>query len=521
MSSSGSQSAGEGITDEQASEPLRWLGERFSTGTGKVRDAISKWGTTFTEFSAESALQKIGGLGAGMARAAHILRSPQAAMAQLEYANERTYLTEANSDLAALEKNEGPSLLGVEGCGAQAVMDRVVAHAQAAGKFETVSGEATPGKLTRKDLERLVRVGEGVYRAIYADRGQDVAHLTLPGSERPLASPYTCKALAWFLAAQAAKQDVVASLSSKGNAQGRSDLESPHTWVMKDPGGRLHAFLKAVPTAAPRLSDYMAAHSLSPKASRWDRLFGADRRQQGAIEDYQSTFPGAGGSLHFDQLAASKDSSNEPELFIRFDKAGRPPCFASSGGSSGDSGGPGTLLRFFAAFGRNMDHFMQPRKAGTNDAIPLSDDLNNQFKTLIQDAVTSKICGEDALPFAKGAVKYDLPFLKKALEHLEQRAKDEIVGIDVLRKQNFFSLAMRSTESEAKMRAIEARCGLLLQKIQEEERHMRTHDHIARRGSEVHLLLEPGDTALGSTTPGCDETVSEQDDTDDVFAPNL
>lgn len=498
------------------------LERTVATGSGQARSQTLSGLGGFLKSGIGMGAKVVGGL---MAGAAGLAMSPlllltdgasrlaAARMTVREHGREMAYVKANCGSLDALRARMDPAKCQFGEVATsrftkkhEAVMKKIVDHARRTGKLAEEGARPAPGKLSRLELQRLVEVGEGVFNLLQETKPGAIKDLKMPGADRPrpLASQYTAKALAWFLMAQAAYKDVQNGVEatpaasagpsqlrsadfetqgSRGQSRGRvSNMATKGAFFIADPGNRMYEFLNSVPTSGPRMSSHVADRS---DASAKHKILGFipyGNPEQKGIEDYQSTFPGEGGTLMFDKL--KPEGSSEPSLFVKFEGAGCPPYFVSGVNEKRSE----KVMRFFAANSRNVDHIFNFAKTRNSRLAEDSSQVNRHehvykgllkagvadpFKSLIKDAYRQGIVDGDAAFLTKGMKQYGLAFVVDAVKRIKNSACE-------------LEQAMHPGAT-----AIGQRCEALLETIREENERLGTDERIGRRGAEVHLRIDP------------------------------
>lgn len=352
-----------------------------------------------------------------------------------------------------LREAAGPSRFGAD---LEGVMHLVEQHAAQTGK-----------RLSPQELRQLVTVGEAVALRVQSpkDEGRYQQNLTFDG--RPLATPYTAKALAWYMMARAAHQDLqrearmtaleqdirgaiheaetTTSPARKSAAERRvselgleldklasaKDRTTQGAFIMKDPDNRIYRFLGAVPTCAARMSTHVGGRSAAKANHRIMGLFEYGSPGQKGIEDYQSTFPGPGGAMLFDSLRAGL--SGQAELYVKFESAGCPALYQGAV----KEGAVDRAVRFFAAIRRNVEHsinFTKTRSVKKGAVDPserhehaykgaLRKKVGDPFKKLVSRAVRLGVVGGSAQAFSDHMKEHGLHFVKDAVDQILANAQ--------------------------------------------------------------------------------------------------
>lgn len=361
--------------------------------------------------------------------------------------------------------------------------------------------------VTEDELREWVAAGERITRAL--EHQQPGAKLEIPdaagGTVEIKPCVYTARALAWFVAAQTARQDV--ERENLGNVGGISDLTMSGSSVMKDPGNRIYNFLMAAPTCAPRMSTHFADRQDGGRMhwiGWWIPAF--TKKEQHGIEDYCSKMPGPGGTLLFEKLRPS-GQSGDPELFVKFESAGCPPYFFAH---EPHHTWTDRILQLKHAFARNKHHahsFEKSTKAEPAEVAPQNtvtppdgagspglvevahqEHVYKGYLKKIADTFRNVIAESarlDRLPLKRsdspysekelmsGLKKRGLPFVKSILgqmqEQLEFRPQEDDEADKLSKEVN--ALLNTIKEAEAILGAVSHRHG------------------IERRGAETHLSL--------------------------------
>lgn len=379
---------------------------------------------------------------------------------------EKRYVQANQTLVHALRTPQGKSIANN-----QAVMDRLHAHSQLTGK-----------QLTRQELHDMVVTGENIAKGLQdpaTTSGTPPLQLTIDGSQLAVPSnTFTARALAWYMMASAASQDVLRNALGDTST---SDMTTSGSYIMKDPGHRIYDFLNNAPTSAARMSTHYEErvdHGNEHYVLGFVPTFGAKVAQRG-IEDFRSRMPGQGGTMLFDKL--KPDSNGTPELFVKFESAGCPPYFNSeSHHGLGDK-----FMRFFASLDRNIHHvanFNHSQKAGAGEApstitrqehmykgtlAPAFEAVKSLFDTAINSGVASR---DEASGVARSMKKFGVSAGLEVARHIADEAK-------ALKNEMLYAKAL-SVESTILDEM--TRLGLA------SDQH-----GIARRGAEVHITLNP------------------------------
>ncbi len=385
----------------------------------------------------------------------------------------------------ALAQPPDPSHLGTDNPYAR-VIGKLVAHGKGNG-------------VTEAEVKEWVVAGENIARALQAQRPGEPPRLqTATGPVDLRSCVYTVRALAWYVAAQTARQDV-AREDAGGKAATISDLTKSGACVMKDPGNRIYDFLRSAPSCAPRMSTHFADRQDGGRMHWVGGLIPTfTKKEQHGIEDYCSKMPGAGGTLLFEKLRPSGDSP-EPELFMKFESAGCPPFF-------GDAEPHHTLtdrvLQLWYAGQRNLRHtfnFHASTKAETDrtlpaaageglQEIPRQEHVHKGYLAPVRDgykAVLAAAKDLDLLPYKDPGVRYSRDQLVSGMK------KQGLPFVkDVVEKMSFEASAM--TDRTPQVEVLVAQLAALERSIADMEADLGAVSNaygIQRRGAETHLSL--------------------------------
>lgn len=380
-----------------------------------------------------------------------------------ELRNEQIFAARHSPMIDALAQPLSPNSLSEN----PEVLDKLTEHAVAMGR-----------PLERADIQKLVATGENIARALNNIDTPDALRQLQEGHGvdwdngrdgfRINSNLYTTRALSWYMAANAANQDL---------APGRPDdaygsLPSNGAFIVKDPDNRIHTFLSQAPTCASRMSSHVAERSATTDKHWVGGFLPSGKLAQKGIEDFRSCLPGQGGALLFDKL-------KDQELYVKFESVGTPSYFGRSESHEQSSG----LGRFFHAIARNFKHsinFAQSR--GTDGATEgrrqehvykgrLEETIYEPFKDLINTArdvhpdykeMLGKKCDSSLVK------KWGLPFIESTATALRDWPVDN---------------------SEPDPRIAEM-AHTLLENIDVEKQKLGGTEHgIERRGAEVHLNI--------------------------------
>ncbi|MES2634749.1 MAG: hypothetical protein V4669_17400 [Pseudomonadota bacterium] len=276
--------------------------------------------------------------------------------------------------------------------------------------------------VTRSEIEQMVAMGENIAAALQHSDGT----LPLFFNGYPVTSnTYTARALAWYMMATAASQDL--DRTSEGLHAGTSDMVSAGSILLKDPGGKIYGFMNSAPTACSRMSSHFAERTLPGEKHKVLGLIPTGKPRQRGIEDYASKMPGEGGSMLFDRL-------QDEVLFVKIESGGCPAYFQQEPGQ-GVLAPMAGICRFFHALDRNVDHsvsFMYTRFAGPSERQVVRQEhlhkgvlkatVDKEFGSLVQDAIASGIIQDDAKAIGKSAHKFGLPYVFQAVRQIRAAA---------------------------------------------------------------------------------------------------
>lgn len=360
---------------------------RVKTGTGEARSSLSVVGEGVQDGLKTLGKKSIGFVGGLVVGLIFILPGKLLGWAG-EYFMRREEVrrdAQAVSTLGNIKVEPSQSRFGQH---YDAVIDSLVQHCGQTG-----------AQLSRDELTELVQVGEGIWRALETDTP-------------PAPSTYTARALAWYIAASAALQD----LSRESNDTVK-DLSPKGIFKMSDPGHKIHAYLSAVPGASTRMSSHYAERSLSERNWLGSPL-------QCGIEDYRNRLPGGGGAILADKQAGLNGSD---VTVIKFETAGMPPFFVEE-----DGAGLGTA-RFFAAWGRTSNHIANFAKTRGNktakrtehiDKDLLGKEVGKPFKALLRKAIDRGIINAEYAPLVKDMKHFGFEPTLAVLELIVESASE-------------------------------------------------------------------------------------------------
>lgn len=316
----------------------------------------------------------------------------------------------------------------------QQVLDRLVLHAKTA---------ANP-PLGAEEIRKYVETGEKLATLIVSGKttgtgkSDDPLCFTINRQKHPItSSTYTTRALAWYIAAQAARQDID---NSKSRGFDRIDnLTKDSEYVMSDPGNRIYHFLNAAPNATARLSADPKENITQRDNALVNGLFAKPNLGQRGIDDFQNGFPGKGGAIIFDKHAPA----GKPEtLSIKFEQSGLPSVFSNDPGQTRIQ----KFTRFFAALDRQMTNAMRSFSGKDEDTSKpffsvessqsgklvknwsrsgMEADLINKFKALVDEAISQKIIAPDASAIMHSAEKFGFPYIENAANNIRKIAELE------------------------------------------------------------------------------------------------
>lgn len=346
------------------------------------------------------------------------------------------------------------------------VMARLSAHAQNMG-----------APLTPADLQKLVATGENIALALRdvndedsmanLQQGKGIFWANDNSSFRIESNVYTTRALSWYMAANAALQDIRPGQPDDAY----SNLPSNGAFILKDPDNKIHTFLSQAPTCTSRMSSHVAERSATTDSHKLLGFIPTGKLAQKGIEDYRNCLPGQGGSLLFDKL------DNE-ELYVKFENVGCPAYFSATEPHEKSV----ALGRFFHALGRNIEHtfnFVQTRGSGGSVEGRrqehvykgrLKEPIYEPFTALINEARSASspdntLVG-DSKEVSALVKKWGLPFIESTVAGLKDWPHENP------------ETGVRISEMAEN----------LLQTINAEKQKLGGSEHnIERRGAEVHL----------------------------------
>lgn len=377
--------------------------------------------------------------------------------------------------LSVLKEPTQDSVLNQDG-----VLGKLTDHATSSGKA-----------LTQDQIKDLVATGENIVKQL--KEGNGTLPLTIQVDGKPVEVPssvYTTRAIAWFMMAQGASQDL--QREKLGDQSGVKDMVTGSgSMLMKDPGNKLYNFLNSAPTCAPRMSTHFAERAGHTENYKLLGLIPTSKVNQRGIEDYQSLMPGNGGTMLFDKLAPSSEGG-DGQLFVKIESVGCPPYFCKDKHESAGH----AFTRFFVALDRNIGHattFLNSLSGGHGAEAQskrlehvykgsLKEAIGKPFEQLINKAIANGVLDGEAKAIAKQAKKFGLPYVKEAVEKIK-------TGAISLIKTN-----PTSAEYQENMRMLNVQnsCDNLLKAINkaEQDQGAVTNDlGLVRRGAEAHIDL--------------------------------
>lgn len=335
--------------------------------------------------------------------------------------------------------------------------------------------------LSSENITEMVVAGENIAKALHDPRneaGKSPLFMYVGADKYEIKSNlYNTRAISWYMMAAAASQDMLRD--SKGDSSA-SDMLEEGSLRMRDPGNQLYNFLCSAPNAIKRMSTHYEELSGHNEKHYIMGVLPTNKVAQRGIEDYDTLFPGPGGSILFDMLNPSFDSGI-PELFVKFEEAGTPDLLSNeSNHSILDS-----AIHTINAIWRNARHctsFAQSRsqpnscsdyKAKRQEHLykgalkPIYDSIIELLRAALNFDL---INAQDASIIAKDMKKFGLPAALRALNKFSENDKAQQCS-DFIKKVN---QALNTIEVEKK------KLGFI------------SDDHeIERRGREVHITTDP------------------------------
>lgn len=359
---------------------------------------------------------------------------------------------------------------------------------------------ATP--VSDKEIAAMVTMGENIAAAL--QQGDGSLPLIFDGKE-VTSNTYTTRALAWYMMALAARQDLD---RLDAGQQGTSDMVTAGSMLMKDPGGAMHRFMSSAPTASSRMSTHFAERTGHDEKHKTLGLIPTGKPRQRGIEDYAGKLPGEGGAILFDKL-------KDDVLFVKIEPCGCPPYFQQEPGQ-GAVGPAAGISRFFHALDRNIDHslsFVHTRLAGPDENQVVRQEhlhkgtlkatVDKEFNALVETAIAGGIIEGDAKAIGKSAHKFGMSYVTAAIKQIREAAAHHAVsGGDE-------ALAARCVN-------LMNQCDEVLQLTRDETQRAGIVEGIERRGFETHLAIPdfgPGVEGISMQPPEMSFEASEAFDT--------
>ena len=376
------------------------------------------------------------------------------------------------------------------------VMEKLSAHAEAQGS-----------PMTPQQIQDMVATGERLAEALQGSTtGGSPVMVQVNGLAVQLhSSVHTTRALSWYMMAAAAQQDVHRERSQDHSTIGSqkvTDMSSSGSFVMKDPGNKIHGFLAAAPTADSRMSTHFGERVDHNEKHKIADLIPSGKPSQRGIEDYRNMLPGQGGTILFDKLAA-KDGTQE--LFVKFESVGCPPYFRTEPHQGVAQG----IARFFSALDRNIGHatnFLGSMFQGKSDEMrrqehiykgTLKNDVAKPFAQLVDNAIAAGTIDASAKAVGHSVHKFGLPFIEEALDRIQDAATQKD---DANTLREVIAVRQQIAEATAKLGGQSDKFG------------------IDRRGAEVHISIDPRDNRP-QTLPGSLTGDAAQAFNQDVLTP--
>lgn len=193
-----------------------------------------------------------------------------------------------------------------------------------------------------QEVRTWIAMGEKICHHI--DNNPDAAHpvqMTYNGATVQVpANLDTMRAVAWYLTAQAVKDNQDPGRPALNVASG--------TFVLKDPNNAIMKFFRQSDKVYGRYSSHFndgradSNTNLQPTTARegfTKPILGTFKGQglQNGIEDFTKKFPGNGGTMLFERLNAdSRSGTGGDELFLKFESVGVPDALGDSYRTHGD-----------------------------------------------------------------------------------------------------------------------------------------------------------------------------------------
>lgn len=213
---------------------------------------------------------------------------------------------------------------------------------------------------TPEEVQTWVAMGEKICH--HLDSNPDGGHpavMTFQGTKVEVpANLDTMRAVAWYLTAQAMKDNQSSERPALNVASG--------TFVLKDPNNAIMKFFAGSDKVYGRYSSHFndgradSGTDLKPATARegfTKPMLGTFKGQgmQNGIEDFTKKFPGNGGTMLFERLKAdSASQTGGEELFLKFESVGMPDALGDSFKTHGDVGAEKATKR--QALGRCFGH---------------------------------------------------------------------------------------------------------------------------------------------------------------------
>lgn len=471
-----------GQVSDQASAIVQGAAEKVERAAQKAVDAKKAAGRFVTK-TALPGLEMLGKMGGGLLvspAAGYLERKNQ----QREERAENRFKVENADMIAALSRQPKDS-----------IADRPGVRELLAQDIQR-NAHGTP-RMTVDEAVHMARIGQHIAQAL-ADGATLNENGNLPvevdgQTYEVKPGSFASRALAWHMTAAAANSTLLRQELNPGQDVS-SDVTNSGTFVMKDPGGRIYAFLNANPQVQGRVSTHF-----EDRIDNDNKILLGKKAVQRGYDDYLGKLPGQGGALLFDKM-------KNGELFIKVEHAGCPGAFAREGHHNWKDiavRAPLALNKWYEhakSLKKSMAEGQKPNAAPNPGKIVRQEHidkgkLRGQISEPLQDALAmaaaaGAITPKEAEKLYDGARKQGLKQVEKVTNYLRGMAG----GIQSPGMRNLLNDKLDELSGN-------------IQNVRQEFDALKQHrglgvSDIDRRGAEVHVSLDPAQNPAFLHDPG-------------------
>lgn len=262
-------------------------------------------------------------------------------------------------------------------------------------------------------------------------KADDPLHFEINGKPYSITSnAYTARALSWYVAAQAARQDNVREMDqfrqmgkfkqdeySVGQIK---DLTVDSEYVMPDPENRIYNFLNAAPTSVTKFSGDPRQNITQRDNTLISGDYPKTNPSQRGIADFQNRFPGQGGAVIFDKYSPP---GKIPTLSMKFEQSGSLPLYRNEKNQGYEEKLVSSLAEINRQINDKVNSFLGKNEYKTSDikqdrATFAELNVTQPFKFLINSAITGGLIAPDAEAIFHSAKDFGFSYMSNTAQKI-------------------------------------------------------------------------------------------------------